>query len=86
MKYDVELSSRAQRGLARLDSEPRRRVNDKIEWLAEHARVYIHEPMTGQYSGMFRLRVGAYRAIYDLDHTNRRIRIDQVGHRREVYD
>ena len=85
MKYDLEYSSRARAGLDDLDSKPRRIVSDKIEWLAENAADYRHEPMTGQYSGMFRLRVGAYRAVYELDRINRRIFVDQVGHRRDVY-
>ena len=85
MKYDVELSSRARAGLASLDSKPRRIVSEKIDWLAENAADYTHIPMTGQYRGMFRLRVGAYRAIYELDRINRRIFVDQVGHRRDVY-
>ena len=86
MSYDLEYSSRARAGLARLDSRPRQIVSQKIEWLAENAEEYRHEPMTGRYSGMFRLRVGSYRAIYDLDRINRRIFVDQVGHRKDVYD
>ena len=85
MKYDLEFSSRARAGLARLDSKPRRIVSEKIDWLAENAAECRHEPMTGQYSGMFRLRVGVYRAIYELDRINRRIFVDRVGHRRDVY-
>lgn len=85
MKYDLEYSSRARAGLARLDSKPRRIVSEKIEWLAENAAEYKHEPMTGQYRGMFRLRVGDYRAIYYLDRANRRIVVDRVRHRSRAY-
>jgi mRNA interferase RelE/StbE len=43
------------------------------------------KPMTGQFTGMFRIRAGDYRAIHELDRDNRKIFIDSVGHRSEVY-
>ncbi len=85
MQYEVELSTRAQAGLSRLDSGPAKRLSDKIDWLAENAESVRHEAMTGQFTGMFRIRAGDYRAIYELDRDNRKIFIDSVGHRSEVY-
>ena len=85
MKYDVEISARAQAGLSRLDSGPAQRLSDKIDWLSENAEAIGHEAMTGQFRGMFRIRVGDYRAVYELDRENRKIIIHSVGHRREVY-
>ena len=86
MRYEVELSVTALAGLSRLDSEPARRVGDKIDWLAENADSVHHEAMTGQFQSMYRLRIGAYRAVYVLDRENRIIIFDRIGHRREVYD
>lgn len=85
MKYEVELSVIALAGLSDLDSGPAQRVRDKIDWLAENADVIRHEAMTGKFQGMYRLRIGAYRAVYDLDQETRTIIFDRIGHRREVY-
>ena len=86
MKYEVELSINALAGLSRLDSGPARRVSDKIDWLTENADSIRHETMTGQFRGMFKLRIGDYRAIYNLDRENRKITVDAIGHRRYIYD
>ena len=42
--------------------------------------------MTGQFRSKFRIRIGSYRAIYELDQINRRIIVFRIGHRSEVYD
>lgn len=85
MPYLVEFSVRADDGLSRLDTVIARQVRDKIDWLAENADSVRHEPMTGQFQGMYRLRIGAYRAVYDLDRENRTIIFDIIGHRRVAY-
>ena len=85
MNYDVEISTRAQAGFVLLDYAAAQRLSDKIDWLAENAESVRHEAMTGQFRGMFRIRAGDYRAIYELDPENRKIVIHSVGHRSEVY-
>ncbi len=85
MSYLVEFSVRAGDGLSRLDTTIARQVRDKIRWLAENADSVRHEPMTGQFQGMYRLRIGDYRAVYDLDQENRTIIFDIIGHRRNAY-
>jgi len=72
-------------GLESLDSGPARRVRDKIDWLAENAGLIHHETMTGRFQGMYKLRAGAYRALYYLDQENRTIIFDVIGHRSSVY-
>lgn len=85
MNYDVEISARAQAGFVLLDSAAAQRLSDKIDWLAENTESVRHEAMTGRFRGMFRIRAGDYRAIYELDHETRKIVIHSVGHRSEVY-
>ena len=85
MPYFVEFSVRAADGLSRLDAVIALQVRNKIDWLAENTDSVRHEAMTGQFQGMYRLRIGAYRAVYDLDRENRTIIFDIIGHRREAY-
>ncbi|WP_230400971.1 type II toxin-antitoxin system RelE/ParE family toxin [Microcystis aeruginosa] len=41
-------------------------------------------PLTREWSGFYKLRVGDYRVIYEFDRESRII--IRVGHRSEVYD
>ncbi|WP_233467234.1 type II toxin-antitoxin system RelE family toxin [Dolichospermum flos-aquae] len=41
--------------------------------------------LTGQWSGFYKLRVGDYRVIYELDIEEQLIIIIRIGHRREIY-
>ena len=86
MPYSLEYMYKAERALARLDPQVARSIRQKLNRLAENAEALPHEALTGRYRGSFRIRIGDYRAIYDLDRTNRKISIDEIGHRREVYD
>jgi mRNA interferase RelE/StbE len=68
-----------------LDKGIRQHILSRIEWLADHTEEIRHEPLTDQWAGMYRLRVGDYRVIYELRQEQRRIIIYAVGHRRETY-
>jgi mRNA interferase RelE/StbE len=54
--------------------------------LAENADVYQHEALKGQFSGRYRIRSGHYRVIYRLEREERRIVIEKIGHRSDVYE
>ena len=85
MTYNVEFSSRAEADLSDLDTPIERRVRRRIYEMAASAQTCQHQALTGQYRGLFRLRVGAYRARYELDHANRRIIVLRVQHRSDAY-
>ena len=53
---------------------------------AENAEVVRHHALTGpRHRGQFRLRMGDYRAIYEIDRANRRITVLRVEHRSDAY-
>ena len=83
--YEVAFNPHAARDLKSLDKSIRQRILGRIDWLAEHAEQVRHEPLTAQWEGMYRLRVGDYRVIYGVEQVQRRITIYAVGHRREIY-
>ena len=86
MAYALETTTRAERELARLDPTVSESVRRSLERLAENAETVRHRALTGRLRGQFRLRVGRYRVLYELDRANRRIIIRSVGHRWEAYD
>ena len=42
-------------------------------------------PLKGLFKGLHRLRVGAYRVIYAIDHAERRVLVLHVQHRKDAY-
>jgi len=81
----VEFTARAEADLARLDKPIAQRILKKLRWLAENFQAIPPEPLTGQWQGMLKLRVGDYRVIYTLKTERQMIIVHLVRHRREVY-
>ena len=86
MSYSVEYESEALADLEKLDPEIRKRIVNKIEWLAQNFEQIAPQSLTGDWTGFYKLRVGNYRIIYQIDLSEKIIMIDVVGHRRQIYD
>ena len=85
MAYKLIIDLQAERQLARLDRQGSRRVFDKLERLAANAEETRHIALGSTLAGLYRYRIGDYRAIYALDHDAARLVVKEVGHRRDVY-
>ena len=83
--YHVDFTPDGEADLARLDTPIAQRVLKKLRWLAENVDAVKPEALTGEWQGVFRLRVGDFRVLYTLDKTKQRIVAHFVRHRREVY-
>ena len=83
--YSLELMPEARDDLASLDKPVARRILSKLRWLAENLDAVTPTPLTGQWKGVFKLRIGDYRALYTVVRTERRITVHLIKHRREVY-
>jgi mRNA interferase RelE/StbE len=81
--YGLTILRRAQKELSALPQEPYVRVRDAIRKLAEEPRPNGSKKLAGR-SG-WRIRVGSYRVIYEIDDPNHLITIMHIGHRRDVY-
>ena len=83
--YHVRILDSAIRESARLDKPVGRRIVERINWLALHIDEIRLEPFKGELAGLYKLRVGDYRVIYEILHEERTIVIHAIGHRREIY-
>ena len=81
--YRVEVQRSAQRDLDRLSTTLFDRISARLTALAEEPRPPGAEKLAGLEA--FRLRVGNYRIIYEVDDSTRVIVVTQVRRRREVY-
>ena len=83
--YRVRLLDTASKQLAVLDKSVARRIVERVQWLAENLADANLEALTGEFEGLFKLRVGDYRVVYELIHGEQLVMIHAIGHRREIY-
>jgi len=83
MRYGVFILRRAQKELADLPAESYERVRDAIRTLAQDPRPPGCLKLTGREG--WRIRVGDYRVIYEIDDKQQRVTVLHVGHRQDVY-
>ena len=79
--YSIGFRYVAANDLKRLDRPLIERILSKLLWLARFVDTIHHEEWTGYY----RFRVGDYRIIYQIEHAERLIIVEAIGHHREVY-
>jgi mRNA interferase RelE/StbE len=83
--YHVRLLEAASKDLAKLDKPIARRIVNRVRWLAGNLGETNREALTGEFEGLFKLRVGDHRVVYELLHEEQSIIIHMIGHRREIY-
>ena len=84
MSYRIDIAAPAQRQLRKLDPHARRRVQAAIELLAEEPRPPAAKMLVNS-DGAWRVRVGDYRVIYDIEDDHLVVLVLAAGHRREIY-
>ncbi len=83
--YELRILESAARDLQKLDAQIARRILARLRWLAENFDNLRPEALAGNMAGLFKLRVGDYRVIYETLPEDRVIVVHLIGHRREVY-
>ena len=83
--YRVRFLDTASKQLAVLDKPVARRIVERVQWLAENLADANFEALTGNFEGLFKLRVGDYRVVYEPIHDEQLIIVHVIGHRREIY-
>ncbi|HUR47750.1 MAG TPA: type II toxin-antitoxin system RelE/ParE family toxin [Candidatus Saccharimonadales bacterium] len=61
----------------------RQLVQRKVDELGARLEQFSHQRLAGRPE--FKLRVGDYRVLYELDIVQGRVYLHYVGHRREIY-
>lgn len=84
--YRVRLASRrVEKEIANLPRDARDRVIAAIRRLAKDPRPRGTRKLAGEMQGAWRIRVGTYRIIYDVDDDQQLVIVLAVLHRREAY-
>jgi mRNA interferase RelE/StbE len=84
VSYRIEVLPAAVRALRRVDGPNRKRIEGAILVLAQDPRPPASRKLRGRDG--YRVRIGAYRILYDVHDDVLLLVIVTVGHRREVYE
>ena len=85
MNYQVARKDEAQEQIRRLSPGPRRSVNAVIRKLHAGPHLEDSKALRG-FDTLWRVRVGRWRIIFDLNQPERTITILRVGPRKTVYE
>ena len=83
MVFAVLLHPKAAKELEKIENTTKARIVERLRDLKDNpervGKVLRH-------SNFWSLRVGDYRAIYEIDRTRRQVIVLFIGHRKKVYD
>ena len=75
--------SSALKSIQKLDAPTRRRIVDRIDRLAENPTAGTR--LKGEFEGLWRVREGDFRIVYELRRSEVTVLALRVAHRREAY-
>lgn len=82
MAFEIIWSEPAIRQLKKLDRSVARRIFDRVGELTENPHRFVRKLVNSPY---YRLRIGDYRVILDIQEATLRILVLKVGHRSSIY-
>jgi len=82
--YEILLEQAAERDLKKLPSEMFKRIIPKIKKLAGNPKPQWSRKITGSKND-WRIRVGDYRIIYEIDARAKKVKVMRIRHRKDVY-
>jgi len=82
--YEVKFATSAAREFRSLSTELKYRISAAIDGLSQNPRPPGVRRLVG-HERLYRIRVGQYRVVYEIDEKQQLVRITRVRHRREVY-
>lgn len=84
MQYVIEVRPAAARAFRKLPADVRPRVTKKINALATNPRPPGVRKLTAE-AELYRVRVGEYRIVYQIEDRRLVVLVVDIGHRRDVY-
>lgn len=70
--------------LKKCDKSLANRILDKLENLKTNPK--LGKPLTANLTGLWSLRIGDYRAIYQIKNNELVILVIKIGHRKNIYE
>ena len=83
MTFTILLHPKAAKALKKIEEQTRSRITEKLRELRNRPE---RAGKRLKYSNFWSLRVGDYRAIYEINTNKNQVTILFIGHRKKVYD
>ena len=81
--HEIRLEKPAERFLKKMDTFEQKRIIEKFRKLEQNPE--LGKPLTGNLRGLWNLRIGKYRAIYQIKHKELLILVLDLDHRKRIY-
>ena len=81
--YNIILEKKAENFFRKLERKEQERIAKKFNELEKNPE--LGKPLTANLSGLWSLRFGDYRAIYEIKNEKLIILILKLGHRKNIY-
>lgn len=83
--WRIEFDERAENDLAKLGRPLRRRIIERLDWFTENFVNLTPLPLGAEWKGFFKLRVGDWRIIYQINPEDKFIVVRYIDRRDKVY-
>ena len=80
---NIEWTEGAIKDLEKLDKPIAQRILRRLAWFSKNFQRIVPEPLSGEFKGTFKLRIGIWRAVYTVE--GKTIVIQFIAHRSEIY-
>ena len=85
MSFEIVYAKSVKKDIKNIPRNHLERIKKAIEKLRNFPDVSSVRHLTAHPLADFRLRVGEFRILFDVDFSNKRIIILKIGHRKDVY-
>jgi mRNA interferase RelE/StbE len=84
MAYTLTIRKSAEKEIASIADKIRSRIIDEIRHLANQPRPHGCKKLSGE-DRAWRIRIGDYRVVYEIDDTEAHVDVRIVAHRKEAH-
>ena len=86
MSYRIEFDPQAIEDLKGISTKVQPQILKEVNWLGLNFEQVQPKGLAENLAGFYKLRVGDYRVLYEIDEELEVVAIARVGHRRDIYD
>lgn len=83
MSYAIDVRRSAQKSLSKINRQDQDRIIASIESLSDNPRPDGCKKLSGRPA--WRIRIGSYRVIYEIEDDKLVVMVVNIGHRKNVY-
>ena len=85
VKFSLLYAKGITKDLEKIPKADKQKIKESIEHLVDFPQVSSIKHLDNHPLADFRLRVGNYRVLFDVDFTQEKILILKIGHRKDIY-